>query len=438
MIMLRLLTATVVLVVLSVVQAQDKDALTWLRQQAVPVQDDFTLFTKAVGSSRVVMLGELTHGDGTVFAIKSKLIQHLHEHAGFDVLIWESGLMDCADLDAGFAGKKPVDVVAGTGIFGHWAYSAETQPLFEYARRSHATPRQLRMAGFDIQVSGTYGGSRYPTILEWVSQPMVVSAALHQKLSEAMKEAQQAGASPKPAEAIAAVEKKLCMLAPEILKEYAAKEKEIVAKIGASEFAFRRQCLQTVAHEAEMMTIYARFQQKKSGADFIAGYNLREKCNAEHLLWLVNEKYRGKKVIVWAHNSHIFAGLPDVGDTTLNPPGEQQLDSMGRIVKRALKDEAYSIGFMAHTGTWSWLSNPVIKYQTPPTDSLEGLLHQVGKPMLFVDGLAAREAPSMMKPIAGIVNQQQPRLVQAVWPRAYDGVIYLEEMQPRKAVAGRK
>lgn len=187
-----------------------------------------------------------------------------------------------------------------------------------------------------------------------------------------------------------------------------------------------------------MMTIYARFQQKKSGADFIAGYNLREKCNAEHLLWLVNEKYRGKKVIVWAHNSHIFAGLPDVGDTTLNPPGEQQLDSMGRIVKRALKDEVYTIGFMAYSGTWSWLSNPVIKYQSPPADSLEGLLHQVGKPMLFVDGRAARELPSMMKPMAGIVNQQQPRVVQAVWPRAFDGVVYLEEMQPRKAVAGRK
>lgn len=436
--MIRLLTISVILVAVSVGYAEDKEPLTWLRQHTSSLQDDFTPFTKAIGSSRVVMLGELTHGDGTGFAIKSKLIQHLHEHAGFDVLIWESGLMDCADLDAGFAGKKPVDAVAGTGIFGHWAYSAETQPLFEYVRKSHATPRPLRMAGFDIQDSGMYGGSRYPTILEWVSQPMVVSAPLQQKLSDAIKEARQAGTSPKPMEAIATVQRKLRQLAPELLKEYVSKEKEVVARIGASEFAFRRQCLQATAHEAEMMTIYDRFQQKKTGTDFIAGYNLREKCNAEHLLWLVNEKYRGKKVIVWAHNSHIFAGLPDVGDTTLNPPGEQQLDSMGRIVKRALKDEVYTIGFMAYSGTWSWLSNPVIKYQSPPADSLEGLLHQVGKPMLFVDGRAARELPSMMKPMAGIVNQQQPRVVQAVWPRAFDGVVYLEEMQPRKAVAGRK
>ena len=44
----------------------------------------------------IVMLGEQTHGEGTAFETKIKLIKYLHKELGFDLLLFESGFYSCA------------------------------------------------------------------------------------------------------------------------------------------------------------------------------------------------------------------------------------------------------------------------------------------------------------------------------------------------------
>src|SRR5512134_2516506 len=75
----------------------------WIAGHAVAVRTidaadedfrDLDPLIDAIGTARVVQLGEPTHGAGGSFAAKVRLIKFLHQRMGFDVLAWESGLYD--------------------------------------------------------------------------------------------------------------------------------------------------------------------------------------------------------------------------------------------------------------------------------------------------------------------------------------------------------
>jgi erythromycin esterase-like protein len=121
-------------------QASDRDLLQrWIEQDAVKVSAgpekswsarESERLLAAIGDARIVMLGEPSHGAGAAFAAKVRLVRLLHERRGFDVLAWESGLIDLERTEAGLRGDlDPVDA-ARRGIFAIWSASAECQPLF--------------------------------------------------------------------------------------------------------------------------------------------------------------------------------------------------------------------------------------------------------------------------------------------------------------------
>lgn len=433
-------------------QPAPDDRVEWLRAHAQPIAiapktpdtfQDLLPLKRAIGESSMVMLGELTHGDGTGFEAKVRLVRFLHQEMGFGVLVWESGLYDCEMMDRELAGTKPLERVAVTGVFGHWSSGVESFPVFEYARETQGTSRPLRMAGFDIQTSGLAGNSQYPDFLDWLSTPAVIARELKATLTDAFAAAREIGKAADPGAEYQRIDHLLREKAPDLLRALEEHRGEIVASVGEREYAFRRKCLHNAVEYARMMDAAERHQQTKSGADFITGYNLRERANAENLVWLAAERYPDQKLIVWAHNSHLFGGIPTTGSTDAEDPADavtnddgvmtNLLNATGRLVKRRLGDRVYSIGFIAHSGAWSWLGNPAINYEPAESGSIEDLFHQAGRPTAFLDLRQVREDGShwLNRPLRGHINQQQPEIIGTVWPRAFDGVVFVDAMSPR-------
>ncbi len=143
--------------------ANDPAQIDWIKQHAVafrsidPADDDFSdlqPLKEIIGDSRIVQLGEQSHGDGTCFQTKIRLIRFLHEEMGFDVLAFESGLYDCRRAWQAFQADEDPLTAARLGVFGIWTGSRQTAPLWEYLGRQARGDTPLELAGFDCQFTG--------------------------------------------------------------------------------------------------------------------------------------------------------------------------------------------------------------------------------------------------------------------------------------------
>ncbi|MBS1715162.1 MAG: erythromycin esterase family protein [Armatimonadetes bacterium] len=389
---------------------------------------DKSILRNAVGGARVVFLGELTHGDGTSFEVKTELVKFFHDEMGFDALIWESGLYDCAEMDAELGGKKPLDDVARSGVFGHWSTAVQSFPVFEYARQTRKSERPLRMAGFDLQNSGTAGYSMFPDILGWFDGSPALTAEDRKAVQDAFEAARSAGQAADPQKAMADAVAAVNATAPRFLRAY-EREKKTLDKAWGDRAPFRAQVLKSTERAAEMLRLNSEAAEKGTG---ISGpYNLREAQNAANLAWLLDNPLKGKKVVVWAHNAHVFRGLPGVGSGVGRSPRPGDLDSMGRLFARDRKDRTYVIGFLAYQGSWSWLGNPEITFETAKDGTLEAALHRQGHALSFVDlkGLPPKHA--LRKPLPAVIDRQNPFTLETVWPDGFDGVVFIDAMKPR-------
>src|SRR5690349_13939964 len=81
----------------------DDETQAWISQHSIRIRSidaadqdfsDLEPLMDAIGSASVVQLGEPSHGAGSSFAAKVRLIEFLHRRMGFDVVAWESGLYD--------------------------------------------------------------------------------------------------------------------------------------------------------------------------------------------------------------------------------------------------------------------------------------------------------------------------------------------------------
>jgi erythromycin esterase len=412
--------------------AQDVDRVAWLQANAVPIRtidpddDDFAdllPLIEKIGDARVVALGEQSHGDGAAFVAKDRLVRFLHQRMGFDVLIWESGMFDCREMDAALRSNQPLDKALEKGIFPIWTRSGHVTPVLEYARSTHATATPLEQAGFDCQFSSRASAGFGDSI-----------AAFFSRLDPPFGDADGS-----PLGAVRWMVRQLDHEEPGGTQEEVKSRREAVKALidaidsrggelgrvhSAREMAFTKRVL-------ENLLVYDDVRREPGGAA-AADTNLRDRRMGENLVWLAQEIYPDRKMIVWAASFHLMreAATIDTGERDLN---YANVVPMGQVAFDALGDDYYSVMFTASRGS---AGNPFFgarELDPAAEDSLESDFDAAGFAYAFLDW-SDGEAGWLAGPVNARPLGYSP--MTADWTKCFDAVFYTREMFPSTSDGG--
>lgn len=286
----------------------------------------------AIGDARIVLLGEPWHGDGGAMRERARLVRHLHERHGFDVLAFESDFYAAhRGWAAVEAGEMPVAAFAAANLYAFWGAAPVMDDLWRYVASRSRSARPLAVAGIDTKVTGGLTVAGLPGDLALQLAP-VTGQAEAARAADVLHRLLSPGAG---------------------------------ATVGPEEFGFLEQAVSRLEEALRAGDARDGFwaQMAQSLRRQLSGEN-RDPGMAENLIWLATHRYPGRKIIVWAHNNHVMtdkwmlydAAGPEVaaavGDETPESIGRRTY--LGEAVRFHFGDRAvYALGFLSGAGVYS-------------------------------------------------------------------------------------
>lgn len=340
----------------------------FLTEQVVPVSSilptetataDLDFLKQELEGVSMVMLGEQSHGDGGSFLAKTRLIKYLHEELDFDLLVFESGLIDCYrvwnEINAGADSLGVFDL----GLFPVWTQSEQVIPLMQYVLNEAKSADPLILAGFDIQPTGSampmkkrFGELRaflnthvkgfeeedYPTFFRLIANPQM---AMRQR-----PDAEQQGL----------FSKEVRKMEKAILSSGSGTEAHIVAR--------------AIRNLKQTFDLFWHADLRKPG-NTPHVFNLRDKGMADNMTLLREHIYPGKKMIVWGANTHLGYGRGFLRGFDGQEAADPGMVPMGQYLKIDLRDELYTISFTSYEGKIGSMRGDVFDIPPAATGTLE-------------------------------------------------------------------
>jgi erythromycin esterase len=385
--------------------------------QVNSINPNDTLFTdlkpikEAIGNAKIIMLGEQDHGDAATFLAKTRLIKYLHIECGFDVLAFESDFYSLNMLTRKSEVKinDVKDICNNRNVYPIWTNCEQNEELFKFLNNCLKTTDSLIITGFDSRHTGGYAKENYvrqfDSMMKAYNLPFQQSTFHYEFIQ---------------------------ILTDVINKEYNSK----IASIKQQKFL---QYLDTVIAEKkhasaeeedfwnqELKNLKAFVQNSWLSGDLFNGYssNIRDEQMGNNLLWLLNNQFADKKIIVWAHNFHISK---NINQTEANK--RKEIMTMGGEVNKVLKDEVYILGFDSYKGTAGPIGTKPYKIGKSSTNSLEHYIYQKNYDFAFINFKNLKDT-TINRNTNFKMKAYFHREINGEWLNVFDGIFYIESMYP--------
>lgn len=335
-----------------------------------------------LGSSRVVLIGDASHGTSEFYHARAEITKRLITEHGFKTVTLEADWPDAECIDR-YVRQRPgpktaIDKNESTEAvfarFPTWMWrNREMQDFVHWLRDYNATlPPKQRTGVYGLDLY-SLGASIHAVIkyLDSVDPDLAqVARRRYSCLEPWLEEPSDYGLAHRMSADFESCEPKVVAMLKDLLKrrlEYSALRND-----GEEFHSAEQNARLTADAEHYYRSIY------RAGA---SSWNLRDTHMFETLKRLTN--FRGEKTVVWAHNSH----CGDAQHTGMKSRGELNI---GELCRREWKDDVTIVGTGTHTGTVAaadhWDGDmQTMNVKPSRKDSWERQAHETGLPRFLLD-----------------------------------------------------
>jgi erythromycin esterase len=324
---------------------------------------DLPFLDQILKDKNIIQMGEVAHGIAEQNRIRVRLIKYLHQKLGFSVVAFESGFYECFFTDEQLYEMSAKEVLKNS-LYSFW-HTPDLLDLFEYIKESYSTANPLHLAGFDVQPSGNLVSSRPKYFHDIIMKIDTVFADL-------IFETDKTLLSFSFEQRFIYIENNYALLC----ENY----DQLVAEISDNTEILRQFYNQDDILTAKVVATSARKYISFRGGDSNINHDLRvytrDKQMAESFKYLKEEVFPDKKIVVWAHNCHIWKDTKSIDLV-------QYGDMMGFWLDQEYPDELYTIVSLAYRGQINY--GPVQEIQINKANSIEAILYNSRKKHMFLD-----------------------------------------------------
>jgi protein-L-isoaspartate(D-aspartate) O-methyltransferase len=380
-----------------------------------------------IGSARIVLLGEATHGTSEFYRMRERITRELVVGKGFRFVAIEADWPDAARVDHYVRHfQYPPSEWTAFARFPTWMWrNTEVRDFVGWLRKHNGTvEKSQRVAFHGLDLYSLYDSIR--SVLNYLDEVDPESAKVARERYGCLTPWQRDPATYGHAA---------------LTGSYPTCEADVVRALGDL-LAKRRTYAE---HDGE------RFLDAEQNARLVANaeryyrimyygsrasWNLRDNHMFETLKNLLAFHGADSKAVVWAHNSHVG----NAAATEMAARGEYNI---GQLCRKEFGDEAYLVGFGTHSGTVAaaseWDGPMELKKVRPAlANSYEQLCHATGLAR-FMLGLRGRDdlcgsdglGKARLERAIGVIYRPETELAshyfQASLPRQFDEYVWFDD-----------
>ncbi len=388
---------------------------------------DLNPLMERIGSARIVLIGEATHGTSEFYRMRARITQDLIIKKGFSFIAIEGDWPDAARVYHYVRHfSYPPSEWTAFARFPTWMWrNTEVRDFIDWLRTYNATvARRYRVAFHGLDLYSLYDSIRQ--VLAYLDEVDPETARIARERYACLTPWQRDPAT----YGHAALSGKYPTCEADVVRnltELLAKRR-IYAEHDGDRFLDAAQNARLIANAER----YYRIMYYGSRAS----WNLRDTHMFETLDNLLNYHGPDSKAVIWAHNSH-------VGDSAATEMAVRGEYNLGNLCRRMLGAQVYSIGFGTHAGTVAaaseWDGPMQIKQVRPSqSGSYEQLCHATGQAHFLLglrgkDDLCRPEAlgKERLERAIGVIYRPETELAshyfRADLPRQFDEYVWFDD-----------